>query len=161
MTWRDAGIEGPIEGFVDVAVARQQEIFRNTFVESLGVKIEEAGPGHAVATVEVGPHFLHPGGYAHGGALASLGDTAAAWATFPALGKGEVHTTIEFKANFLRSVSSGMLRAEANAMHSGRRTMVLDVRITDERNRLVAAMVVTQAIVPLAEGRPEQGAEQP
>ena len=161
MTWRDAGLEGPVEGFVDAAVANQKEIFRNTFVELVGVHIESAGPGHAVATVEVGPHFLHPGGYAHGGAIASLGDSVAAWATFPALGEGETHTTIEFKANFFRSVQSGRLRAEANAMHKGRKTMVLDVRITDDRNRLVAAMVVTQAIVPLAEGRPEQGAERP
>ena len=92
MTWRDAGIEGPVEGFADQAVAHQDAIFRNTFVESLGVKILEARAGHAVAIVEVGPHFLHPGGYAHGGALASLGDTVAAWATFPALDAGDIHT---------------------------------------------------------------------
>jgi uncharacterized protein (TIGR00369 family) len=156
MTWRDAGLEGPVEGFVDRAVTQQKVIFQNTFVESLGVTIEEARAGHAVATVAVGPHFLHPGGYAHGGALASLGDTTAAWATFPALKEGEVHTTIEFKANFLRAVSSGTLRAEANAVHTGRRTMVLDVRITDSAGKPVCMMTVTQAIVPLAEARPEQ-----
>jgi uncharacterized protein (TIGR00369 family) len=161
MTWRDAGIEGPVEGFVEAAMKQQKEIFRDTFVEAVGVHIEEASAGHAVATAEVGPHFLHPGGFAHGGAIAALGDSCAAWATFPALDEHETHTTIEFKANFLRSVQSGTLRAEASAIHKGRRTMVLDVRITDDRNRLVAAMIVTQAIVPLNEGRPEQGAEKP
>ncbi len=161
MTWRDAGMEGPVEGFVETAVAKQKEIFHNTFVESIGAHIETASAGHAVATAEVGAHFLHPGGFAHGGAIAALGDTCAAWATFPALSENETHTTIEFKANFLRSVQSGTLRAEANAIHKGRRTMVIDVRITDDRERLVAAMIVTQAIVPLNEGRPEQGAEKP
>ncbi|MCA1834318.1 MAG: PaaI family thioesterase [Actinomycetota bacterium] len=161
MTWRDAGIEGPVEGLGERAVAEQQAIFRNTFVESLGVKILEAKPGYALATLDVGPHFLHPGGFAHGGALASLGDTVAAWATFPALKQGDIHTTIEFKANFLKAVSQGTLRAEAKAAHIGRRTIVLDVRITDERGRLICMMTVTQAVVPLQEARPDQAGDKP
>ena len=56
----------------------------------------------------------------------------------------------------MRAVSAGTLRAEANAVHTGRRTMVIEVRITDDAGRLVALMTVTQAIVPLREGRPEQ-----
>ncbi len=159
MTWRDAEIEGPIAGRAQEAIARQEAIFRNTFVESLGVRIEEARPGFAVATAVAGPKFLHPGDYGHGGAIAGLGDTAAAWATFPALDDDHTHTTIEFKCNFLRAVVPGMrLRAEANALHAGRRTMVLDVRITDGDGKLVAAMSVTQAIVALSEGRPAQAA---
>jgi 1,4-dihydroxy-2-naphthoyl-CoA hydrolase len=158
MTWRDAEIEGPVIGHVADAVARQDVIFRDTFLERLGVRILEAGPGHAVATLEIGPNARHPGGYAHGGAIASLGDTAAAWATFPALERGETHTTIEFKANFIRAMTQGSMRAEATMMHRGRKTIVLQVRITDaaDPERLVALMTVTQAVLPLEEGRPEQ-----
>jgi uncharacterized protein (TIGR00369 family) len=93
----------------------------------------------------------HPGGYAHGGALAGFGDTTAAWATFPSLEPGEAFTTIEFKANFITGVTEGRLRAEAKAVHQGRRTMVLEVRITtdDDEQRPVAMMIVTQAILQL------------
>lgn len=131
------------------ALAAQETIFRDTFPGSLGVRILEAEPGRAVGVLEVGPTVLHPGGYAHGGALAGFGDTVAAWATFPALSAGENFTTIEFKANFVSGVREGRLRAEASAVHRGRRTMVLEVRIStdDAARRLVAIMIVTQAII--------------
>lgn len=149
MTRRDAGIEGPLPGDPGDAIAQQDVIFKDTFPGSLGVRIMEAAPGRAVGVLEIAPQVMHPGGYAHGGALAGFGDTVAAWATFPALAPGEVFTTIEFKANFLAGVRSGRLVAEADAVHRGRRTMVLEVKIRtdDEERRLVAAMLVTQAIL--------------
>lgn len=142
------GLEGPFDGSVKDAVANQEAIFRGTFPGALGVKIEEARAGYASGTLEVGPAVLHPGGFAHGGALAGFGDTIAAWATFPALTPGEIFTTIEFKANFISAVRDGTLRAEAVALHAGGRTHVIEVKITTgEPPRLVAIMTVTQAII--------------
>jgi 1,4-dihydroxy-2-naphthoyl-CoA hydrolase len=142
------------------AIANQEAIFRDTFPGMLGVRILEAAPGRAVGILEVGPAARHPGGYAHGGALAGFGDTTAAWATFPALAEGELFTTIELKVNFLAGVTEGRLRAEAVAVHRGRRTMVLEVRIAtdDAARRPVAIMIVTQAIIRRPGG---DGAEAP
>jgi len=161
VTGNEAGIEGPHPTNLADALSKQGVIFKDTFPGMLGVHVEEAAPGRAVATLEVGPSVRHPGGYAHGGALAGFGDTTAAWATFPALGEGEAFTTIEFKANFITGVTSGRLRAEAKAVHQGRRTMVLEVRITtdDDERRPVAMMIVTQAILQL--GPAASGEEQP
>jgi 1,4-dihydroxy-2-naphthoyl-CoA hydrolase len=161
MTGKEAGVEGPHPTNLEDAIAKQAVIFKDTFPGMLGVHVLEAGPGRAVATLEVGPSVRHPGGYAHGGALAGFGDTTAAWATFPALGEGEAFTTIEFKANFITGVTSGRLRAEAKAVHQGRRTMVLEVRIAtdDEQARPVAMMIVTQAILKV--GGSGAGEEQP
>lgn len=150
MTKEDVGgLEGPFDGSIADAVADQARIFEQTFPGALGVVIETAGPGRAVGTLAVGPSVLHPGGFAHGGALAGFGDTVAAWATFPALKQGEIFTTIEFKANFISSVQKGGLRAEAIALHAGSRTHVIEVKITtdDAAARLVAVMTVTQAIL--------------
>ena len=154
MTGKEAGIEGPHPQNLDDALSKQSVIFKDTFPGMLGVHVEEAAPGHAVATLEVGPSVRHPGGYAHGGALAGFGDTTAAWATFPGLAQGEAFTTIEFKANFITGVTEGRLRAEAKSVHRGRRTMVLEVRITtdDDERRPVAMMIVTQAILQLGGG---------
>ena len=161
MTGKEAGIEGPHPTNLAEAISKQATIFKDTFPGMLGVHVTEASAGHAVATLEVGPSVRHPGGYAHGGALAGFGDTTAAWATFPALGEGEAFTTIEFKANFITGVTSGRLRAEATSVHQGRRTMVLDVRITtdDDERRPVAMMLVTQAILQL--GGAATATEQP
>lgn len=144
----DAGVE-PRAARIEDAIANQDAFFANTFPGMLGVRILEAGAGRCVATLDVGPTVKHPGGYAHGGALAGFGDTAAAWATFPSLADGEIFTTIEFKANFITGVTEGRLRAEADAVHRGRRTMVLQVKIStdDDARRPVAMMIVTQAIL--------------
>lgn len=148
MTREDAGFEGPLPRHVRDAVEMQDVIFKDSFPGALGVRIEHAEAGHARGTLEIGPSVRHPGGYAHGGALAGFGDTVAAWATFPSLGPDEVFTTIEFKANFLTGVREGRLVAEARAVHRGRRTMVLEVRITAvDDQRPVATMLVTQAIL--------------
>src|SRR5919202_932409 len=119
MTPRDAGIEGPEPTKVELALEHQDEIFKDTFPGTLGVRIIEVGKGSAVGVLDVGPTVRHPGGYAHGGALAGFGDTCAAWATFPALKKGQIFSTIEFKANFLAAVPDGRLRADARAVHQG------------------------------------------
>lgn len=142
------GVE-PRAADVEAAIRNQEAFFRNSFPGMLGVRIVEAGPGHCVATLDVGSTVLHPGGYAHGGAIAGFGDTAAAWATFPTLEPGEIFTTIEFKANFMTGVTGGRLRAEARSVHRGRRTMVLEVDVStdDDEKRPVAMMIVTQAIL--------------
>jgi 1,4-dihydroxy-2-naphthoyl-CoA hydrolase len=143
------GIEGPFRQHIDDAVANQDAIFRNTFPGALGVKILTAAPGSATGELVVDHRVLHPGGHAHGGAIAGFGDTLAAWATFPALAEGEVFSTIEFKTNFLRAISSGTLWGEANAVHRGGRTHVIDVKIYTgpDRAKLVAVMMVTQAVL--------------
>jgi len=150
MTRDEAGLEGPIQTRIDEAVAKQDLIFADSFPGAIGVRILEAKPGYAKAIIEVDGRVLHPGGYAHGGALAGFGDTVAAWATFPALAEDEIFTTIEFKANFITGVTGGRLLGEANAVHKGGRTMVIEVRITTDEDepRLVCVMLVTQAILP-------------
>jgi len=143
------GLEGPFEPRLEEALKHQEKIFKNTFPGTLGVRIVEAAPGRAVGVLDVGSNVRHPGGFAHGGAIAGFGDTVAAWATFPSLGAGEIFTTIEFKTNFISAVTDGRLRAEAKSIHQGGRTMVIEVRITvdDDDQRLVAVMIVTQAIL--------------
>ncbi|MCA1830966.1 MAG: PaaI family thioesterase [Actinomycetota bacterium] len=146
MTREDFGIEGPIQSRIDEAVANQDVIFKDTFPGNLGVRVTSASFGRASGTLDVDARVRHPGGYAHGGALAGFGDTLAAWATFPSLEPDEIFTTIEFKANFISGVRTGTITGEATAIHKGRRTMVIDVKIA-QGDQLVAVMMVTQAII--------------
>ncbi|GAC1411384.1 MAG: hypothetical protein NVSMB57_06080 [Actinomycetota bacterium] len=151
MTRQDAGFEGPTADNIDEAIRNQAAVFKNSFPGMLGVHMLAASREGATATLEVGPSVLHPGGYAHGGAIAGFGDTIAAWATFPNLAPGQSFTTIEFKANFLSGVRRGTLHGDARVVHAGRRTIVIEVRI-ESRNagddpKLVAIMIVTQAVL--------------
>ena len=146
MTREQAGLEGPTKDRFQDALDNQEVIFRDSFPGMLGVKVLEVSDGFAAAELDVTQRVKHPGGYAHGGAIAGFGDTVAAWATFPSLEPGEIFTTIEFNANFITGVTDGTLRGEARVVHKGSRTMVLEVKIT-HGSKLVAVMLVTQAIL--------------
>ncbi|HEX9695379.1 MAG TPA: PaaI family thioesterase [Actinomycetota bacterium] len=146
MTREDAGLEGPTVGRMADAVRNQDAIFRDTFPGMLGVKVVSVTDEVTTGEMAVGPNVRHPGGSAHGGAIAGFGDTLAAWATMARLSDGEGFTTIEFKSNFVAGVADGTLTGEATVAHRGRRTIVVEVRISSA-GKLVAIMIVTQAVL--------------
>ena len=120
--------------------------------ETLGITYEEASGERVVATMPVGPRVHQPLGYLHGGASVVLAESVASvGATAGALPE-KVAFGMEINANHLRPVREGTLRAEGTPLHSGRTSAVWEVRITDERQRLVCASRVTLALVS-AEGK--------
>lgn len=132
---------------MDAILAAQDHFFEGTLVGALGIRITHAEAGRARAEMPVTGTTKHPGGYVHGGAIAAFGDSCAAWATLPALAPGWNFSTIQFQTNFMRAVTEGMLHAEAREVHRGQRTQVLDVRITDADDRLIATMTITQSLL--------------
>lgn len=131
------------------AIAAQETIFAGTIVGGLGIRITSSAAGAATGEMPVGKHVMHPGGFVHGGAIATFGDSVAAWATMPALPEGWNFSTIQFQTNFMRAVNQGTLFGSATEVHRGSRTQVLDVRITLDApdGPLVATMTITQALL--------------
>ena len=58
------------------AAAIQRLIARDPFVQSLGIRCVDAGPGHAAVTLTVGEAHLNFNGTCHGGVIFALADTA-------------------------------------------------------------------------------------
>jgi acyl-coenzyme A thioesterase PaaI-like protein len=48
------------------------------------------------------------------------------------------------RGTLLRNTNRGTLTAEAEIVHHGRTTIVVDVRVCDEQDRLVAPLTATQ-----------------
>ena len=68
--------------------------------------------------------------------------------TFPCSAAMGLRTaTLESKTNFFAAATAGKLRAEATALHKGRRTHVWQTRVTDESGRLLALTIQTQMIL--------------
>jgi uncharacterized protein (TIGR00369 family) len=128
----------------------------DSFPGDLGIEPLEIGADRVVARIVVDRRHLHPGGYVHGGVWTALGDTAAAWATFRNIPPYHDFTTIELKLNVFSSGLDGdILTAVATPLHSGRNTVVLEVKVERERageSKLAANLVVTQFIFPPPEG---------
>jgi len=99
-----------------------------------------------VIRMPVDKRVHQPYGLLHGGATLALAETAASVGTVFHLDPArEVAVGMEINANHLRPKRDGVITATATPLHSGRTTVVWDVRVTDEDDRLVAISRCTVA----------------
>jgi 1,4-dihydroxy-2-naphthoyl-CoA hydrolase len=121
---------------------------KDTILEALDIEILETLPDRVVCTMPVGPKTRQPMGMLHGGASVVLAETAASIGTWIQIDQeNEIAAGMEINANHLRPVKDGRVTAVAVPVHRGRSTMVWEIRITDERGRLVCISRCTVAIV--------------
>ena len=100
-----------------------------------GVELLEVGNGYAKARMEVKPEHLNGGGVCQGGALFTLADLAFAAATNS---HARLTFSIDSSIHFFRSVSEGMLYAEAHEVFNHKRLANCEVRITTEAGAKIA-----------------------
>lgn len=118
-----------------------------TLMEALGIEAVEIGPDRVVCTMPVDHRTKQPFGYLHGGASLALAETAASIGTAANLDPArQLAFGMEINANHLRSVAGGRVTAVAVPLHKGRSSMVWDIRIADDENRLVCISRCTVAI---------------
>jgi len=112
----------------------------------LGMEVKEIKEGESRIEMPFKQDLTHPYGIAHGGAIASLADSAVAMALIDLVDPKDRITTIEFKINFFASVDKGKLEAHAKIIHKGSKTAVGDVEVVNEKGKLVAKLVATYSI---------------
>ncbi len=110
------------------------------FIDTLGLRRRAVAEGRAAFEVEIGKEHMNPDGVVHGGVLFALVDSAmgaALWSRLD-LERGERCATLEIKINYLAVVTEGSVRADATLLHRTGRTAVLEARVHDGADRLVA-----------------------
>lgn len=115
----------------------------NHFPRLLGIEIDSIEPGRAVLSVEVRQELLQLQGVMHGGATASLIDTAVAFAIISVSQPQDRFTTVEMKVNYLSAIREGRVTAEARLIRDGRRIIVADCDVFDSKGRLAAKGLLT------------------
>ena len=91
---------------------------------------------------------MAPNGYLHAAAVVALADTACGYGCLLSLPEGGVgFTTIELKANFVRSAQRGTIACEARLVHGGRTTQVWDATVSDPDGRPLALFRCTQLVL--------------
>jgi 1,4-dihydroxy-2-naphthoyl-CoA hydrolase len=120
-----------------------------TTAESLGLQVTEQGEDFLRATMPVDPRTKTPFGLLHGGASVLMAETLASLAGFLCLDPAEKKQAagIEINANHLRAVTEGIVTGTARPIHLGRATQVWEIRIEDERGRLVCISRMTAAVI--------------
>jgi uncharacterized protein (TIGR00369 family) len=118
-------------------------------VAALGFRLVVAGDGLAVFECEPSPLHMNGMGAMHGGVICTLADSAGGCAVLSVLPPGMVAPTQDIKVSFLRPITpdTGAVRAEGRVLHSGRRTALAEVRMTDRAGQLMAHATVTCAMI--------------
>ena len=130
---------------------RLNRLYAGTMMQD--IEMVHAGEGRARGRVEFKPHLRQLTGLFHAGVIMGLADTtataAAMWEVDSKLAlQGELKPelfplSIQVSTNLIRNTGRGALIADAEMVHRGKSTIVADVRVTDERSRLIAKVSVT------------------
>jgi 1,4-dihydroxy-2-naphthoyl-CoA hydrolase len=125
------------------------KLSEGTMGEHLAITFTEIGHNYLKANMPVGPTVLQPYGLLHGGASAALAETVGSMASYLVINKiKQLCVGIEINCNHVRSVREGIVVATAEPLHLGASTHVWDIRIKDERERLICVSRLTVAILP-------------
>jgi uncharacterized protein (TIGR00369 family) len=125
-------------------VARARTAFASVpYAKLLGLELGEISRGEVTIHLTVRDELKQYQGVVHGGAVASLIDTAAAFAILTQLELNERVTTTDLTVHYLRPVSSGRLTATARIVRGGRRLFVLSVEVTNDQQILLATAVTS------------------
>src|SRR5947209_9891716 len=98
----------------------------------LGLELVEVARGTALLALTVRPDLTRMEGIMHGGALASLMDTASAFAVLTLLAPADQTVTVDLTLHYLRPVSSGQVKARARVLRAGRRLATVAIEATNE-----------------------------
>jgi uncharacterized protein (TIGR00369 family) len=113
------------------------------FARFLGIELVSAKHGSATLRFAIRRDLIQNYGLLHGGAMASLIDTATAFAIVSQLSQPEKFTTVDLNVNYLRPITEGSATCTARVIRAGRRILTLTAEVHDDAGNLVAVALST------------------
>jgi 1,4-dihydroxy-2-naphthoyl-CoA hydrolase len=121
---------------------------KKTLIHALGIEITKLEKGKVTATMPVDERTKQPFGLLHGGASVALAETVASVGAYELVDKEtEGVAGLEINANHVRPKTDGIVTAHGQVLHRGRSTMVWDIKIVDEEEKLICISRCTVAII--------------
>ena len=121
---------------------------KDTMAATLGIEFVEIGTDRLKATMPVNIRTKQPYGLLHGGASAALAETIGSVASWMSIDtEKQICVGIEINCNHLRGKKDGVVTATAEPLHLGATTHVWDIRIRDEKEKLVCVSRLTIAVL--------------
>lgn len=130
------------------SLQKLQAMSAGTLGEHIGIVFTGIGDNYLKATMPVDHRTRQPYGLLHGGASVALAETLGSVASSLVIDTSVfICVGIEINANHIRSVRQGLVTGIATPVHLGSSTHVWDIKIHDERERLVCISRLTVAIL--------------
>jgi len=118
---------------------RIEAALRNVpFAKLLGIEVDSIESGVARLALPVREELKQNHGMVHGGAIASLIDTATAFAILTVVPARDRVTTIDLTISYLRPLTKGRATAEAKVVRMGRRIIAVTAEIYDSSGTIAA-----------------------
>lgn len=132
----------------DIQAQELQQLGKGTIAEVIGIEFSEVGPDYLKARMPVDQRTHQPYGLLHGGASCVLAETLGSVASALVIDQSRnMCVGLEINANHIRGVRSGYVTGTASPIHIGASTHVWDIRIVDDRDKLVCISRLTVAIL--------------
>ena len=126
----------------DARLERARTAFESVaYAKFLGLELCELKTGEVTVCLDVRDELKQKQGVVHGGAIASLIDTASAFVILTTIDENERVTTTDLTIHYLRPITVGRMLAKAHIVRGGRRRFVVSVEV--ENNGTLAATAVT------------------
>lgn len=121
---------------------------KGTLVEHVGIEFLEIGDDYIRARMPVDRRTIQPFGLLHGGASAALAETLGSVAANLCVDRKRQRCVgLEINANHIYPATSGYVYGIVTPVHVGRTTHVWEIRISDEKERLVCISRITMAVL--------------
>lgn len=119
-----------------------------TMGSHIGISFSEVGHDFLKATMPVDYRTKQPYGLLHGGASCVLAETLGSVASALVIDPDKfICVGLEINANHVRSVRDGFVTGTCTPIHIGASTHVWDIKIHDEREKLICVSRLTVAIL--------------
>ena len=123
---------------------------RQAFMEYLGVEIEYLSPGETDLALPFRRELMQQHDYFHGGATATIADSAAGYAALSLFPAGIGVLTAEFKINLLNPAVGDLLVARGRVIKPGRTLTVSRSDVyafeNDQETHIATALVTLMSI---------------
>ena len=116
---------------------------KNPFAKLIGMKLVDLKPGEAAVQIEMRDELRQPHGILHGGATASVVDTAMAFAVVTKLAENEKASTVDLTVHYLRPVTAGAIVCTAKVVKAGKRLLTVSAEVVNNEKKLIATALST------------------
>jgi len=133
----------------EAELQRVHELFQRVrYAKLIGIELDEVTRGLVKMHLDARDDLKQVNDALHGGSVASLIDTAAAFAVITLLEPEQSATTSDLTIHYLRPLTTGRVTAEARVLRSGRRLLVVAVEVFGGSQSLAATAVTTYIRLP-------------
>lgn len=119
----------------------------DSMIGFLGIRFTQILENRILATMPVSRKTMQPDGFLHGGASLALAESMAGAGSYLLIDRDRFYAVgLQVSGNHVSPVSNGMVMADAQLIHKGKTTHIWEVKITDNSDKLISVIRVTNMI---------------